>query len=228
MFIEDLAVLLQLYTDEPDQTVEDNALMARQLQLAYSDFRGMVCELDPTIYSVTYDATVGGTDTLDLNGVLFGAAPTQRRLDTLLDITVLQGGREALRWRAGTTIDDVIHGNADYVLIGTALKMSSPSSSSIRIHYMPTQDIPLTVAAPSTRSWTAGLAAGTNVFIDDLYRFHDMIPLLAYLQYAVLDAADHAQLLMLLHRRQQQLKTYLQSRGGPGADEVVDSRWMEP
>jgi hypothetical protein len=220
MFIEDLAVLLQLYTDEPDQTVESDALMARQLQLAYSDFRGMVCELDPTIYSVTYDATVGGADTLNLNGVLFGAAPTQPRLDTLLDITVLQGGREAVRWRAGTTIDDVIHGNADYVLIGTALKMPSPSSSSIRIHYMPTQGLTLA-------QWTAGLVAGTNVFIDDLYRFHDMIPLLAYLQYAVLDAADHAQLLMLLHRRQKQLKTYLQSRGGPGADEVVDSRWME-
>jgi hypothetical protein len=218
MLVENLADLLRFYTDEPDQTVETDANVALWLQLAYDDFRSTVAEIDPTIYTVSHDMSVAGANFLELSGVLLGAAPSQPRLDTLLDITTIQGARETRRWRAGTVIDDVLHGNADYALIGTQLRVPDTTTASIRIYYLPAQNI----------NWTAGLVAGSNVYIDELHRFHDVISLLAYLQYATFDAANHPQLMMLLQRRQEQLRTYLFSRGGPASSEVVDSRWMEP
>ena len=218
MFVETLASLLRFYTDEPDQTVETDANVAMWLYLAYDDFRSTVAEIDPTIYTVSHDMSVTGSGFIELNGVLLGPSPTQPRLDTLLDITVIEGGSETRRWRAGTVIDDVIHGNADYALIGTRLRVPETTTASIRIYYLPTQSI----------NWAGGLAAGSNVYVDELHRFHDVIPRLAYLQYAVLDAANHPQLMMLLQRRQEQLRNYLFSRGGPASSEVVDSRWMEP
>jgi hypothetical protein len=217
MFIETMASMLRLYTDEPDQTLESDALVALWLQLAYDDFRSMVAEMDPTIYMVSYDTTAT-PPTLNLNNVLLGPSPTQPRMDTLIDIVSIEGGQEASTWRAGTNISDVIHGNADYVLAGTTLHFPRNRSSAIRIYYMPTPTI----------NWVAGMVAGSNTYLDDLFRFHDVIPLIAYLQYAVLDAADHPQQLMLLQRRQTQLKNYLSTRGGPAAFEVPDSRWMEP
>lgn len=224
MLIEELANMLRLYTNEPDQTFEDDALVALWLELAYSDFRSMVCEIDPTIYATTYDVTLSGA-TLDLTNVLVGAAPTQPRLDTLLDITVMQGAQETIRWRGGTNPDDIIRGNADYVLIGSSLRFPLASSAAVRIYYMPAQNVNSAGVPPG---WIGGIVPGSNTYLDDLDRFHDMIPLIAYLQYAVLDAAEHPQQMMLLGRRQQQMKHYLAHRGGPGATEVVDSRWMEP
>jgi hypothetical protein len=218
MFIETMASLLRVYTDEPDQTVETDALVALWLELAYSDFRSMVADIDPTIYMVSHDVSMGANSTIDLNNVLLGSSPTQPRMDTLVDVTRIEGNTE-YRLRGGTSIGDVTHGSADYVLINRKLHFPiDRNSGTYRIYYMPTQLV----------NWTAGIVAGSNTYLDDLHRFHDIIPLIAYLQYAIVDAADHPQQQQLLFRRQAQLKSYLSTRGGAGAFEVVDSRWMEP
>ena len=219
MFIETMATVLRVYTNEPDQTVESDALIALWLELAYSDFRSMVADLDPTIYMVSHDAAMGANNRIDLNNVLLGTAPTQARMDTLVDVFRVEGATE-YRLRGGTSVGDITHGNADYALINRELRFPfNRNTGTYRIYYMST---------PIGINWTTGIVAGSNAYLDDLHRFHDVIPLIAYLQYAVLDAADHPQQQQLLFRRQTQLKSYLDTRGGAGAFEVVDSRWMEP
>ena len=218
MFIETMATLLRVYTNEPDQTVESEALIALWLELAYSDFRSIVADADPTIYMVSHDVSMGAGNRIDLNNVLLGTTPTQARMDTLIDVFRIEGATE-YRLRGGTNIGDLTHGNADYALVNRELRFPiNRDAGTYRVYYMPTQNV----------NWTAGIVAGSNTYLDDLHRFHDVIPLIAYLQYAVLDAADHPQQQQLLFRRQEQLESYLNTRGGAGAFEVVDSRWMEP
>ena len=88
-------------------------------------------------------------------------------------------------------------------------------TGTIRIDYIPVQRI----------NWTTSIGAGQDVAIDDLDAFHDLIALIAYLQYAILDAADNPQLLRLMERRQQQLKDYLSNRSGGIVETVATSDW---
>ena len=82
----------------------------------------------------------------------------------------------------------------------------------IRIDYIPEPSV----------NW-AGLGA---TYIDDLTRFHDIIALVSYLRYAIVDAAANEQLNVLLGRRIEQLRAYLEARSGGVVENVVDVRWM--
>tara|TARA_R110000824_G_scaffold29901_4_gene99016 strand:+ start:3584 stop:4219 length:636 start_codon:yes stop_codon:yes gene_type:complete len=211
-----MASLLRLYTNEPDQTFEGNAQVALWLELAYNDFRSFVAEIDPTIYAVRAQIPTVGSDTLSLSAIT-GATVAGPRLDTLLWVTLTQGTTE-LQLRGGAALQDILHGAADYVLLNAEIRFARElaSGGTISLYYLPAQDI----------DWPTEILAAT--FVDDLTRFHDMIPLIAYLQYAIVDGADHPQQLLLLQRRQEQLRHYLAYRGGSSTEEIVDSRWLEP
>ncbi len=54
----------------------------------------------------------------------------------------------------------------------------------------------------------------------------DIIAMLAYLQYAIVDVAPNNELNGQLARRIEQLRTYLEGRAGGIVERVVDVRWM--
>ena len=85
----------------------------------------------------------------------------------------------------------------------------------IRIDYIPEPNV----------TWSNAGGADTT-YIDDLNRFHDIIAMLAYLQYAIVDVAPNNELNGQLARRIEQLRTYLEGRAGGIVERVVDVRWM--
>lgn len=214
MLTNAMAALLRLYTDEPDQSFQDDANIALWLELAYNDFRSIVTEIDPTVYARSEDFNVASSNTLSLASIT-GATVTAPRLDTILWLSLVEGSNETVL-REGNTIQDITHGSADYILLDTNIRFPMARTGLFRLYYVPAQDV----------TWITAISAGNH--LDELTRFHDMIPLIAYLQYAVMDAADHPQQLLLLQRRQEQLRHYLSYRSGSATELMVDSRWMEP
>jgi hypothetical protein len=221
MMVEEVAALFRRYMDEPDQTFVDDAQMAVWLSLAYDDFRAVVIDMAPYVYAQEHVATLSNARTLDLNGVLLGSgAPAATRLYQLVDI---------YRVNSATDTDNVVRrlipslnlkaaydGSADYALKSTVVNFWSEYSGVLRLDYIPEQNI----------NWSGGIVAGSNVYIDDLNRFHDIIALTAYLQYAIVDSAENQQLLALFTRRQRQLKEYLENRAGGIVEMVVDLEYM--
>jgi hypothetical protein len=221
MMVEEVAALYRRYMDEPDQTFVDNAQMATFLSLAYDDFRSIVVEMDAYVYAASHTVLLASARTLDLTGVLFGAAaPAATKLYQLVDIyavdSVALPNTVFRRLSPAVNLKSTYDGRTDYGLKGPTLFFSDEYSGTIRIDYIPEQNI----------NWAAGVAAGTNVYIDDLNRFHDLIALIAYLQYAIIDSAEQPQLVALLIRRQTQLRAYLEARSGGIIERVADVEYM--
>ena len=221
MTVDDVAKLFRRYMDEPDQTFVDDAQVVAWLSLAYDDFRAVVVDMAPYVYAQEHVATLSGARTLDLSGVLFGpAAPASTRLYQLVDIYRVTSATDTdnvvRRLVPSLNLKSAYDGRADYALKGAVINFSSETSGTFRVDYIPEQFI----------DWTAGIVPGSGVYIDDLNRFHDIIALTAYLQYAVVDSAENQQLLALFSRRQRQLKEYLENRAGGIVEMVVDLEYM--
>lgn len=76
----------------------------------------------------------------------------------------------------------------------------------------PPQAVGVDPGQPS-QSWSGVITQATAVVVDDnLQAWHDMIPLFAYAQYAIVDAANNAQVLQHLENRKLQLRDYLMQR----------------
>jgi len=221
MIVEEVAALFRRYMDEPDQTFVDDAQVVTWLSLAYDDFRASVIGMAPYIYAQEHVATLSNARTLDLSGVLFGsAAPASTRLYQLVDIYRVESATDTdnvvARLTPTLNLKAAYDGTAGYALKGAVINFSGQYTGVVRVDYIPEQDV----------NWTAGVVVGSNEYIDDLNRFHDIIALTAYLQYAVVDSADNPQLLALLGRRQRQLKEYLENRAGGIVEMVVDLEYM--
>ena len=220
MNVPDVAALYRRYMDEPDQTFVDNAQMAIFLSLAYDDFRSVVIEMDPYVYAASHTVLLSAARTLDLSGILLGsAAPAATRLHQLVDIfdveSVALPNNVRRRLVPAMNLKSTYDGRTDYTLKGTTLFFPYEYSGTIRIDYIPEQYI----------AWDTGVG-GVDVYIDDLNRFHDLIALIAYLQYAILDSAEQPQLVALLMRRQTQLRAYLEGRSGGIIEHVADVEYM--
>tara|TARA_R110000824_G_scaffold8808_1_gene40032 strand:+ start:4498 stop:5160 length:663 start_codon:yes stop_codon:yes gene_type:complete len=219
--VEDVAALFRRYMDEPDQTFVDDAQMAVWLSLAYDDFRAVVIDMSPYIYAQEHVATLSSARTLELSGVLLGpGAPAATRLYQLVDIYRVSSATDTnnvLRRLTPTlNLKAAYDGSADYALKSTVVNFWSKYSGVLRLDYIPEQNI----------DWAGGIVVGSNEYIDDLNRFHDIIALTAYLQYAIVDSAENPQLLALFSRRQRQLKEYLENRAGGIVEMVVDLEYM--
>jgi hypothetical protein len=104
---------------------------------------------------------------------------------------------------------------------GPALVFSQPVVNLIQIIYNFEQQIGLATGLPGVavtagqtdQTWVGQITAGTNTIIDDnLQAWHDMIPLFAYYQYAIMDAASNTQLMDRLAIRKAEIMNYLQQR----------------
>lgn len=215
MFVEEVAAIFRRYMDEPDQTFVDDAQMAIWLRMAYDDFRTIVCSVDPYIYTSFNGFTLASARTQTLNGIILGAgAPAATRMYQLLDVWWQDASTGELlrRLKPGGTREELVDDRCDYILNGTDLEFNREMTGSIRVSYLVEQNV----------NWSGGIAAGTNIYIDDLNSFHDLIALIAYLQYAIVDSAENAQLLALFTRRQAQLRQYLENRSGGLVEYVSD------
>jgi len=218
--VADVAALFRRYMDEPDQTFVDDAQMAQWLSLAYDDFRAVVIDMAPYVYAQEHVVTLADARILDLTGVLLGsAAPAATRLYQLVDIYRVNSATDTdnvvRRLVPSLNLKSAYDGRSDYVLKGPVINFASEYSGVFRVDYVPDQDV----------DWVNGVL-GVAVYIDDLNRFHDIIALTAYLQYAIVDSADNAQLLALLNRRERQLREYLENRAGGIVEMVVDLEYM--
>jgi hypothetical protein len=219
MLISEVAALFKVYMDEPDQTFVDNALMANWLQRAYDDFRCIVTEVDPYIYTVSQTYNLSAARKLDLDGTILGSAadPRMYQLNNIYEIESTALPDNILRrLDPSAALDSTYDLRANYTLKGTELFFAGEVTMAIRVDFIP---------EPTVAQVAAWNALGAT-YIDDLNRFHDLIALIAYLQYAISDSADNQQLIGLLGRRQQQLRTYLENRSGGIVERVVDVRWM--
>jgi len=221
MTADDVAALFRRYMDEPDQTFVDDAQVVTWLSLAYDDFRSVVIDMAPYVYAQEHVVTLASARTLDLAGVLLGsAAPAATRLYQLVDIYRVASATDTdnvvSRLVPSLNLKSAYDGRADYVLKGAVVSFSDEYTGVLRVDYVPEQNI----------NWTTGIVPGSGEYIDDLNRFHDIIALTAYLQYAIVDSAENQQLLALFSRRQRQLKEYLENRSGGIVEMVVDLEYM--
>ena len=215
MLVEEVAALFRRYMDEPDQTFVDDVQMAIWLRLAYEDFRTIVCSVDPYIYTGFNSFTLTNARTQSLAGTLLGStAPAGTRMYQLLDLWRQDPSTGELlrRLKPGGTREELVDGRCDYLLNGTTIEFNREMTGTIRVTYLLEQNV----------NWSGGIVAGSNIYIDDINSFHDLIALIAYLQYAIVDSAENPQLLALFTRRQAQLRQYLENRSGGLVEYVSD------
>ena len=209
------------YIDEPDQTFVSDADVETYLDDGYREFRNMVCDINPMIYNVTEQMTFTNerthnlsTSTADAKSLL-GVSPTgsNGRMVRLNSINKVNAdGNVTQRLEAVSNVQalDVVPGS--YYLANTILRFSSKLTGTYDVNYVP--EVSLT--------WTGG---GASTFIDNLTPFHDLIPLLAYRQYAIVDGAESEPILRQTATRLKEFQEYLQARAFDGYDYVQSVPW---
>ena len=223
MTVEEVASLFRVYMDEPDQTFVSDAQMVIWLTSAYDDFRALVTEMDPQVYTRQQVYSLSNARVLDLATsappILGASAAAGQRLYQLVNIymieSVSQPNNIVENLEPSLSVSSTYDFRANYTLRGTELIFPDDVTMDIRIDYIPEPNV----------TWSNSGGAGAT-YIDDLNRFHDIIAMLAYLQYAIVDVAPNNELNGQLARRVQQLRAYLEGRSGGVVERIVDVRWM--
>ena len=191
MTVEEVAALFRVYMDEPDQTFVSDAQMVIWLTSAYDDFRALVTEMDPQIYSRQQVYSLSNVRLLDLAtsapAILGPTAAAGTRLYQLVNIYSIESPSQpnniVENLQPSLSVTGTYDSRADYTLRGTELVFPEAVTMDIRIDYIPEPSV----------TWSNAGGAGTT-YIDDLNRFHDIIAMLAYLQYAIVDVAPNNEL----------------------------------
>lgn len=205
------------YIDEPDQTFVSDDDVETYLDDGYREFRNLVCDINPMIYNVSEDITMSDSNTFDL------VADTPKFLGPTITATggrlvringfnrVDTDGTVLGRFQGVSNVRALSVMPSSYYLKGTKLMFSRKLTGSYSLEYVPVGDI----------TWT-----GTpSVFLDNLSSFHDLIPLLAYRQYAIVDGAENEPVLRQTEMRLRRFMEYLQDRAHDGCDYVQNIPW---
>ena len=204
--------------DEPDQTFVSDADVEVYLDDGYREFRNIVCDTNPQIYNASEPITLAGVRSFDLvtgTPSFLGASPTATagRLVRINEFNrVSTSGDVVERFSGVSTPRSVDVTGSSYALVGTSLLFSRKLTGTYSMEYVPEGDI----------TWLGG---GASAYIDDLVAFHDLIPLLAYRQYAIVDGAQSAPILQQTSDRLRQFSEYLQARASNGCDYVDHVAW---
>ena len=209
------------YIDAPDQTFVSDADGETYLSDGYREFRNMVCDINPMIYNVTEQMTFSDERTHDLSvstgdaKSLLGATPTAPggrmvRLNSINKVNTDGTVTQRLEAVSNVTALDVVP--SSYYLANTTLRFSSSLTGTFNVNYVPEVTI----------TWTGG---SPSAFIDNLTPFHDLIPLLAYRQYAIVDGAESEPILRQTATRLNEFQEYLQARAFDGYDYVQTVPW---
>ena len=213
-----VAAKFRQYIDEPDQTFVSDADAEVYLSDGYREFRNLVCDINPMIYNEIATITLSSARTHDLAAVapkLLGASADPpgpmvrlnaiRRVDTDGNVT------QRLEAVSNPQSLDVVP--SSYYLANTVLRFSSSLTGSYKIDYVPDKAI----------TWTGG---APTAFLDDLTSFHDLVALLAYRQYAIIDGAESEPVLRQAATRMREFQEYLQARAFDGYDYVQSVSWL--
>ncbi len=218
MTVDELVSKFRQYIDEPDQTFVSDADVNTYLDDGYREFRNMVCDINPVIYNVTANITLSSAISHDLAAVapkLLGsdAAASPGRLVRLNTIVKRNSdGRIVERLEAVSNEQALDVVPCSYYLANTVLRFSSRLTGTYEVNYVPEVNL----------TWTGDSA---DTFIDNLSPFHDLIALLAYRQYAIIDGAESEPVLRQAATRMSEFKEYLQARAYDGYDYIQTVPW---
>lgn len=226
MTINDVVSLFRTYIDEPDQTFIDDDKVKTMLTVGYKEFKRKVTNIDPNTYARTIDVPMNSLRVIDLIAAgiagfaqppvpMYGpAAAAVDALSSLISIyTKGANGAPATVFNAVHSLEALQSTPQGYLFSGPQIQFLGTLSDTVTIYYV----------AESFYSPEPDFTAGTaNQHFDDLDAFHDMIPLYAYKQYAIADAATSEQIIIQLRAREGELIDYLSNRNTAGARYVQD------
>ena len=207
-----VAAKFRQYIDEPDQTFVSDADVETYLDDGYREFRNMVCDINPMIYNATEEVTLSDVREYDLDPVFMGANPTATngrlvRLNSVVKVD--SSGLVTERFGAVSNVRALEVTPSSYYLSGTILKFTRKLTGTYTVEYAPEGAI----------TWTS------TGFLDNLTPFHDLVALLAYRQYAIVDGAESAPILRQTATRLKEFQEYLQARAFDGYDYVQSVPW---
>ena len=233
-----VATLYREICDEPDDTFLTDAKVAGALQRAYDQFRSKVHDKVPYLYSTTIDITVpapvganpfrvydltqaAANPTAAGSPSIAGPEPnnagtTIPRLVKLLSVEAITAlsGAPSFRLVSARGQDSFWNGRSQYIMRGQELWFRV-NIGFARLHFVAEQSIGL---SPTSffPSWSAAVLPASPEYIDDLNEWHDLIALMAYDEYAIMDGAPNPLVLALRKRRIEELDAYLQQRAYDG------------
>tara|TARA_R100000322_G_C5436692_1_gene189904 strand:+ start:524 stop:1192 length:669 start_codon:yes stop_codon:yes gene_type:complete len=221
MNTEEVRELFKSYADESDTTFLTDAQITLYLKQGYNDFRRVVCDIDPFIYSKEFLFTMPTSGTLDLTtttpALLGATSVAPNKLERLLRVARINDtiNNEVIRYLDSMSSERTLNTYC-YTFVNSKIITYATDTAAFRLEYVPFHNVDFS-ADP----------AGAGRYIDDLDGFHDMIPLYAYRRYAIRDGADNVALLQETERKVKDLNTFLESgRSREGSQYVseYDSR----
>jgi hypothetical protein len=235
-------LLFKRYCDEPDQSFMSNSEAALFLKLGYAEFLRFADEYAPTARLRGTLIAVANTNTYDLTQnnstaaaqntpSLLGANPNQTqdgvnwvnlgRMTRLIGVHAWNLTTNRIEQTYQLVQDPTQLNNWNQVAWqGNTMTFATNQNRAFMLLYNFEQEIGFPAAAAGavaagqpSQSWSGVITQATAVNINDNFQqWHDMIALFAYAQYAILDAANNAQVLNQLAQRKAEFKEYLQQR----------------
>lgn len=221
--------LCKQLADDPDNTFMTQSDWASALQQGYAAYQNYVANLMPDIYEKTYDFTLTGQSTYDLDGILFGENPSQGKVAyrlTKLHTVNVGNTPEFGQWvTPASTMEQLwaITGTTGYgnfnpgkwMLQGTKILFNIQNNGVFRLYYIPN---PYTATEWASKIVTAGS------FIDNTPDFaQQAIAYFAYEQYAIKDWSENPALSRKFQELLQQIDQWV------AKNRTGDShRWVQP
>lgn len=230
MYVEQIYALMRGLVDDPNRVFFPDATAVVYLQSAYSEFRDKVATAgSEEVFGVTYQPpALTAAATLNLDTILFGVqpaipAPPPRCQKILRVIEVYpttgllkRAFEPAVSYEtlAPTSSPGSVRGlRVRWFLDGRTLRFSESVTGTIQIVYLPDDAV----------NWTAGVVTGSNVYVDDLGKYHDIIAMLAAMLYYAKDASGNPTLEKRLARREEDMQNFFaRGRSGDGSRYVRD------
>ena len=194
----EVAARFVLYMDEPDQTFINDALIETFLDGAYQQFRDLVTNINPYIFTSAQPVTFNGR-TFDLDPFFLGPLSAARMLRLL---AIVQDTPNIVKMNIVQDPEALRVTPLGVLWTADTLTFAADVTGDWQILYLAEADI----------TWTGAPTA----FLDDLTPFHDVIALLAYAQYAIMDSATNEQILRHLQMRLVNLEEYVRERSSAG------------
>mgnify|MGYP003144413772 FL=1 len=214
----DVREMFKSYADESDTTFLTDAQITLYLKEGYNDFRRVVCDIDPFIYSKEFLFTMPTSGILDLTAttpaLLGSAAVAPNKLERMLRLARVNDltNNEVIRYLDSMPSERTLN-TWCYTFVNKKIITYATDTAAFRLEYVPFHDV--------------NFAAASD-YIDDLDGFHDMIPLYAYRRYAIRDGADNIALLQETERKVKDLNKFLESgRSREGSQYVSEyDNWI--
>lgn len=226
MYVNQVGNFMRMLVDDPNQVFLSQARLAIFLEQAYLQFHSQVTQEAPEVFEILYTPPApSGVYELDLDGILFGPTPTQRRCQRITRIVAIDPSSgqligilqpaasfETLNPNTASSMQLRIYPNLRWWLDGRKVRFSGAITQTIQIWYVPDPNV----------DWVVGLT-NNNTYIDDLTQFHDIIALKAAQFYYAADGAPNPKLDSMLGMRLSELDQYFaNTRSGRGSRYVLD------